>query len=151
MIKAQGLRRFKSSDYKTMVRWYEDWEVAPPGREDVSDLGFILHDSVICFVFITNSNVAMIEGLVADRSLLPKKRKMLVKQMCGIMTDLCVSMGYTTVIAITDHPSVESICEDIGFVEVKKKVLALVEPPEESLGLEDSEMIIGDLEDIWDS
>jgi hypothetical protein len=151
VIKTQGLRRFKTSDYKTMVRWYEDWEVSPPAREDISDLGFVLHDSVICFIFITNSNVAMIEGLVADRALLPKKRAMLVKQMCSIMTDVCVAMGYTTVIAITDHPSVEHICDNLGFQEVKKKVFALVESPEELLGLEDDEVVVGDLEDIWDS
>lgn len=77
---------------------------------------------------MTNSNLAIIEGVISNPDTIPSLRKHSLKVLAGLMTDTAVSLGCTTVLAISKHPSIVELCGQMGFKELTDhRVFALKE------------------------
>ena len=105
--------------------WYLDRDMTPPAPESLSDVGYIVEERVAGWIYLTNSNVAMIEGVISDPNSLPSFRRLATKRLCSTLVDMAVALGYTKVLAITSHPAIMEICETMGFDELDKRVFLL--------------------------
>jgi len=121
----EGIRRYTSKDYPLISKWYVKHGMSPPKQECLSDMGYIVNERVAGWLYVTNSNVAMIEGVISDPDTLSSARKHDLKRLCGTLIDMSMALGCTQILAITDHPGIEQLCDDFGFKEIEKKAFLL--------------------------
>lgn len=120
------MRRVTSKDFPKIVSWYKKRGKTPPDPRALSDLGFMADERVAAWLFLTNSNMVLIEGVIADPDSVASLRKESLNKLIGFMVDFALQLGYTQVIGITKHPSIERIGKKYGFKQLTShKVLYL--------------------------
>lgn len=135
------LRKYRKEDYKMICSWYEKRGSRAPSESTLSDLGWIADDRVAGWLYITNSNMAMIEGIVSDPDTVPSLRRESLEKLCAFMVDVSMSLGYTHIFGITRHPSIDRICQKLGFKSGDFKIWMLNESDEpEEYELVDEEL-----------
>lgn len=133
--------RYKSYMYPLIDLWYKKRGIKAPARESLSDMGFIADDRVAGWLYLTNSNIAFIEGIIADPDSVPSLRRASLEKVCATMVDTAISLGYTQILGITTSPTIEKLGVKLGFVPTDYKVLILKEKSleDELEALEDTE------------
>lgn len=120
------MRRVTSKDFPKIVSWYKKRGKTPPDPRALSDVGFIADERVAAWLFLTNSNMVFIEGVIADPDSVASLRKESLNKLIGFMIDFALQLGYTQIIGITKHPSVEKLGKKYGFKQLPShKVLYL--------------------------
>lgn len=114
-----------------IAQWYRERGRQAPAPEILSDLGFIADDRVAGFIYLTNSSVAMLENVIANPTTVPSLRKESLRRLCGHLVDSCLLLGYTNIFALSNHPSIQKICKDMGFKDATFRVFTLAEKDEE--------------------
>lgn len=95
--------------------WYEKHGQVAPKQEQLSDMGFIVDNRVAGWVYLTNSNLALIECVISNPDTIPSLRKESLRKLAGLLVDTAVSLGCTEVIAITKHESIAELAQFLGF------------------------------------
>jgi hypothetical protein len=108
-----------------IVSWYRERGMKAPDPRALSDSGFIADERVAVWVFLTNSNMALIDGVVSDPKTIASFRRESLIKLIGFCVDFCVQLGYTQIIGVTKHPSIESLGKKFGFKELSHKVIYL--------------------------
>lgn len=134
-----GVRKYRPQDYPTLARWYIEWGMSPPTPESLSDFGFIVDDRVAGFAYFTNSNIALIEGVISNPHTVPSHRRQALKRLMGMLIDTSVALGYTQIIGVTDHNRMIDLAHNFGFKTLDKSVLLLRERGIEEELAEDEE------------
>ena len=129
LLARPNIRRITPSDYRTIDAWYDKRNRDMPDPKTFSDMGYMADGRVAGWLYVTNSNMAMIEGIIADPDTVPSLRKASLEKLCGFLVDTAVALGYTHIFGITEHPSIEKVCYKLGFQEAKGfRVFVLNEP-----------------------
>lgn len=131
-MRGKNIRRYTNKDYRMICTWYIDRDMTPPPPEALSDVGYIVEERVAGWLYLTNSNIAMIEGIISDPASVPSFRRLATKRLIGTLVDLSISLGYTNILGITSHPSMIETIEPFGFKELDKRVFLLSETNEEA-------------------
>lgn len=113
------IRRVKPSDFGLIAGWYAERGLHVPDMASFSDTGFIADDRAAGFVYLTNSNVAMIDALITNPTTVPSLRRESVAKLVGVMIEFAISLGCTNIIALTEHPAVRKLCAQHGFKKTK--------------------------------
>jgi hypothetical protein len=121
----KGIRKYKDSDYSMIASWYASRARQCPSRASLSDMGYIADGRVAGWLYITPSNVALIEGIIAAPDTVPSLRQESLHKLSGFLVDFALALGYTNIVAITEHPSISKVCERLGFREQAYKVYTL--------------------------
>lgn len=125
-MRIKGIRPIKASDHATISDWYRQYDQILPHPSSLSTTGFICDGRVALWIYLTNSNMAILEGLIADKNSVPSLRRSSINKLVGFAVDFCVAAGYTQIMAITKHPSVDEIGKRYGFKTLKShKILYL--------------------------
>lgn len=96
-----------------------------PAKASLSDMGWIADGRVAGWLYVTPSNVALIEGIIADPHTVPSLRAESMQKLSGFLIDYALLMGYTNLVVITEHPSVAEACKRFGFTESKHRVFLM--------------------------
>jgi hypothetical protein len=121
-----SLRRVTSKDFPLIVSWYKARQKHIPDPRALSDTVFIADNRVAAWLFLTNSNMAIIEGVISDPASIPSLRRESLNKLIGFMVDFAVELGYTQIIGITRHPQIEKLGKKYGFKQLQShKVLYL--------------------------
>lgn len=131
LIGQKAIIRIKPTHYPLIASWYENRDSVMPAIGDLSDCGYIADGRVAGWLYFTNSNIAMIEGIISDPDTVPSLRRESVFKLVGFLSDTALALGYTTIIGITKHPGMEDVCERLGYKECDYKVLILSEEGDE--------------------
>ncbi len=124
----RSVRKVTMADYPLIESWYEARGARMPRNGMLSDLGYIVDNRVVAWLYLTNSNMAMIENIVADPNTVPSLRRNSLKKLVGFLIDLATAMGYTNIFGITQHPAVIELSKAFGFKELKEfKVVVLTD------------------------
>ena len=110
-----ALRRIKPQDYPVIEGWYRKRKLSPPPWQDLSETGWIADDRVAGWLLCTNSSVALIEGLISNPDAMPSLRKESMLKLSGFLVDTALLLGYSKVIAVSKHPSVDKVAKQLGF------------------------------------
>lgn len=114
-MKVEGnIERIRPRHYKLLESWY-----AARGRKidtsTFSDMGFIVDGRAAGFLYVTNSNLAMIEGIVADPYTIPSHRRLSIEKLVGLLMDTALSLGFTNIFGISKHPAIIKVGKKYGF------------------------------------
>lgn len=127
----RGLRRYTHRDYVMIKEWYELRGKKAPSPALLSDLGYIADDRVCGFLYLTNSNMAMIEGIIANPETVPSLRKESLTKLVGYMIDTALLLGYENIFGISKHPSMAKEAERFGFkVQSDNVIYTMIESDE---------------------
>lgn len=121
----KGIKRITTNHYPMIRQWYEARGKAAPSVETFSDLGWIADGRVAGWLYLTNSNMALIEGIIADPHSVPSLRKDSLRKLAGHLVDTALDLGYSNIFGITRHPSIDSVCKQLGFRSQEFRVWAL--------------------------
>lgn len=125
-----AIRRYEDDDYEMVKEWYEARGKRPPSPDTMSDMGYIADERVAGWLYTTNSNVAMIEGIIADPHTIPSHRHQSLRLLLGFMIDTALLLGYPHIFGITSHPSMVKTCKQLGFSHNNMDVMILSEKEE---------------------
>ena len=114
--KASGCVRFNPREhYPLLQSFYKARGRVAPNRKVLPTIGYVSEGRVIGFLYQTDSNVAMIEGIISDPNTVPSSRRIALARLAGKLIDTALAMGYTNIFAITNHPAIETLCEKLLF------------------------------------
>lgn len=123
--------RYKHRYYPMIAEWYDKHAQAAPKPEQLSDLGFIVDNRVAGWIYLTSSNLAIIECVISNPDTIPSLRKESLRKLAGLLVDTAVTLGCTEVLAITKHPGIAELAQHMGFRELPDhKVYILSESDE---------------------
>lgn len=115
LLKAPGsIVRFTSDHYPLLKSWYAARGRIAPNRETLSDMGYVVDGRVIGFLYLTNSNVAMIEAIIADPNSVPSLRRASTDKLIGLLIDKAILLGYSSIFALSKHPSMHKAASKFG-------------------------------------
>jgi hypothetical protein len=120
----ESIVRIRPVHHELLRAWY-----AARGRQvdtsTFSDCGFIVDGRIAGFLYVTNSNMAFIEGVIADPYTVPSLRRHSMKKLIGILIDTATMLGYDNIFGISRHPSMSKLGKEFGFKEEPFNVLML--------------------------
>lgn len=120
------IRPIKPKDHALIAQWYRERGQIMPSPSSLSTTGFIADERVALWVYLTNSNLALIEGVISDKTSIPSLRRASLNKLIGFAIDFCLAAGYTQIMGITKHPSIDALGKRYGFKVLKShKVLYL--------------------------
>lgn len=125
------LRKFRKEDYDTICSWYDKRGHKAPSIETLSDMGWIADERVAGWLYTTNSNMAMIEGIIANPDTTPSLRRESVERLVSFMIDVSLGLGFTQIFGITRNERMVGLCKKLGFKESIFRVMLLSEEVEE--------------------
>lgn len=106
--------RFTSDHYPTLKSWYvARGRIAPP-TDTLSDTGYVVDGRVIGFLYLTNSNMALVEGVIANPDSVPSLRRASLRKLVGLLVDKAVMLGYSNIFCLTDHPNIIEVARQFG-------------------------------------
>tara|TARA_R110000782_G_scaffold100028_2_gene186034 strand:+ start:206 stop:592 length:387 start_codon:yes stop_codon:yes gene_type:complete len=116
------IREFDDNkDYDEYSSWFNHLGYAPPTRGMLSTLGFTIYKEIdICsgFLYISNSNLAYIEFVIANPKAKREDRKEGVKKLLTHLQDLAKSKGYEIIMIITATPGFsKNLIENFGYIK----------------------------------
>jgi len=120
-----SLKRVTSKDFPVIVHWYRQRKLTPPDPRALSDVGFIADGRVAGWLYLTNSNIAMIEGIISDPSSTPGLRRESLNKLVGCLIDFAVHLGYTQIMGVTKHIGIEALGKRYGFKRLPHTVIYL--------------------------
>lgn len=112
---SRSIVRVNPDHYPQLTSWYKGRGQRIDLEDSISDMGYIADGRVAGWLYITNSNCAMIEGLIADPNSLPSLRRASMRKLVGFLIDTALMLGFTNIFAISKHPSVAQLSKEFGF------------------------------------
>lgn len=121
-----SLKRVTSKDFPMIVHWHKERKLTVPDPRALSDTGFIADGRVAGWLYLTNSNIAMIEGIISDPKSPASLRRESLDKLIGFMIDFALELGYTQFIGITKLSKMEDrVKSKFGFKRIPHTVLYL--------------------------
>lgn len=117
--------RITPDHYPMLRSWYEARGKRMPNTELLSDMGYIVDGRIAGWLYVTNSSMAMIEGIIADPATIPSLRKQSLRKLCGFLIDTALMLGFTDVFGISRHPSMTKISKEFGFKQAEFNIFTL--------------------------
>ena len=125
------VRKITPQDYPLIESWFKARGREMPKNGTLSDLGYIVDNRVAGWLYLTNSNIAMIENIIADPNTVPSLRRGSLKKLIGYLIDLAFCMGYTHIFGVSQHPKILELSKQFGFKELKTFKVVILSDNEE--------------------
>ena len=103
--------------------WLTHWGITIPPVELFSDIGFIVNDVAIGFLFTTNSGTAYIDHVCADPRASEMARDSALDDLLNHLGTVSQSMGYKFLTIITRIQALKDRLSYLGFVPEKEYML----------------------------
>jgi hypothetical protein len=120
-------RPLKEEDYETICKWWKWWRWPIIPKEVLPDngkSGFMVEKNnvpiVSGFLYLTNSNVILLEWIVSNPNYKDKDRKEAIKLLINSVEDLCINMEAKWVFSIGRSKHLIKIHEELGWTVDKK-------------------------------
>lgn len=142
------IKRIKMTDYQLVRSWYAKRGLPIPELASFADTGFMADGRVAGFIYITNSNVALIDGLISNPDTIPSLRRESMNKLVPVLIEFAITLGCTNIIALTNHPSVKKLCKQHGFAKTGYECFILSESDADSYTLVQENLRVQDVDDI---
>lgn len=119
--------------YKIIASWYHAREIEAPLPEQLPEIGYIVDNKVAGWLYRTDSSVAFVDGMISNPNSLPSARRHALNVLAGVLLDTASSLGYTTVLATTEHPSITNLVKKHGFNKTNQTLYILNEGVEQDV------------------
>lgn len=122
-----NIKRITTDHYPLIRSWYEARNKPCPSVETLSNTGYMADGRVAGWLYLTNSNVAMVDGIISDPNTVPSLRRESLQKLSGFLVDMALMLGYTNIFGMTKHPSLDQMGKKLGFRSQDFKVWAISE------------------------
>lgn len=110
----------KDKDYKTIVKWWLDHDQIPCPINLLPNIGFIVDELVVGFLYQTDSSVCFIECVVGDKNGNKDKRKKALLDLGEMLVNTAKEMNFKKVCFHSVHPSVIDTALNLQFKNLDK-------------------------------
>lgn len=110
-------KRFIESDYKEIAHWFQAWGVTPPPIGILSDIGIIVPGVAAGFLYLTNSQMGIIDCLVSNPDASKEERNHAIHLIGERLLEMARSTDCIRVKCNTRIGSVMERAKQFGFVE----------------------------------
>lgn len=118
------VRDFKEEDYQDFVNWYKTIKRAKgkyPSYEQLSTIGYVIeHENIkvsMGFLYITNSNIALISFVIANKEAPSKIRKKALKKLLTTLESKATNNSYDMVMILTDNPFFSKSLTEVDYLK----------------------------------
>jgi hypothetical protein len=132
-----SLRALKESDYEDICSWWKWWRWPEIGRDTLPMNGMgglmVYKDDILIaagFLYLTNSNVALIEFVISNPQYRQSDRKDALEVLIMGLEDVSRSQGRSTIVSFARNKSLMNIHEVLGYTvdknpsyEISKKIM----------------------------
>lgn len=112
------IRKFNPEDYGQVMGWAADMEVGCPSLDALSDIGFIVDDTAVGFLYLTNSSVGLLEGFMANPKSDKNDRDSAINWITLNLLDVAKVKGVKLLKCETKLETVISRAFNFGFKEI---------------------------------
>lgn len=109
------MRSFHKSDYLSLCRWYERHGIQAPEASSLSKFGYIVPEVAAGFLYRTDSDVCLIEGVITNPTACRRERLGAVKLIASGLTEAASALGFKRVFAMTQKRSLGRVGLAQGF------------------------------------
>lgn len=120
------MRRYTPADYPMLCAWYEAYGQKPPAHTSLPLTGIVIDGVCAAFLYKTDSDIAMIEGVIANRD---AKTLIRGRALCAVLSELfkiAKEQGFSQVYGFTQHSGVPGLAAKVGGVQRKGAYTLLV-------------------------
>lgn len=115
MLPSIRARRFCPEDYSQIKEWCKERDVKTLPLHGLADIGFIVDGKAVCFLYTTNSSIAICEGLMTNPNTTKEER---LEAMTNVLT--CIyneanRLGFKIFKCDTKFDSVKKLAMSFGF------------------------------------
>ena len=117
-----NFRPLKEEDYETICKWWKWWRWPIIPREILPDegkSGFMVEKNkqpiVSCFLYITNSKVALLEWIVSSPDYKQQDRKKAIELLINSAEGACKTMGFKCLFSIGRNSHLIKIHKKLGW------------------------------------
>lgn len=132
-----SLRALKESDYEDMCSWWKWWRWPEISKATLPMNGMgglmVYKDEILIaagFLYLTNSNVALIEFIVSNPNYRQSDRKDALEVLIMGLEDVARSQGRDTIVSFARNKSLMNIHEKLNYTvdknpsyEISKKIM----------------------------
>ena len=111
-------RMFQFEDYSQMERWGNARDVKPPPINLLSDTGLIVDDVAVGFLYITNSDLGIIEGYMTNPEADKFDRHKALNGITLELIEMAKNAGCKLLKCDTKLNEIVTRAKDFGFVEL---------------------------------
>lgn len=111
------IRIFNEKDLEEMNSWYFERGMLGISLESLPQVGFVIEGVAALFVYLTDSNIALIEGLVTN----PKKSLMKRERAVRLLVSQCESYAKQIrqkVVVLIEKKSVRGLAKNLNYKSV---------------------------------
>ena len=126
-----NIRRIKSEDYKTFVKWWDAWPKwqAPP-KDFLPDTGFIVEKNnigiVAGYVYMTNSKAALLEWIISNPEYRESDRKDAITLLIQAVERVLKDQGIKYIFSIGRHKGLIETHKKLGWSVDEKRSYELI-------------------------
>jgi hypothetical protein len=114
-----NIRRIKSEDYKTFVKWWDAWKWPPVEKDFLPDTGFIVEKNnigiVAGYVYMTNSKAALLEWIISNPEYRESDRKDAITLLIQAVERVLKDQGIKYIFSIGRHKSLINLHKELGW------------------------------------
>lgn len=96
----------KDKDYNTIMKWWLDHDQIPCAVNLLPNIGFIVDELVVGFLYQTDSSVCFIECVVSDKNSDKEKRQKALIELGNMLIDTAKEMKFKKAYFHSRHPSI---------------------------------------------
>lgn len=124
-MKPKGIERVTKAEYERVRLWYKKRgkKAMPFGL--LPPMGYMCDKRVAGWLYTTDGNLAIIEGIIADPDTIPSYRRQSMRKLSAFLVDMAVALGYSTILGITTHPSTDKMAKEFGFTQQEANIWTL--------------------------
>lgn len=104
-----------SDHYEMLCHWFIKRDLPIPKKEMLSDLGLVVNNTAIGFLFKTNSKTAYIDNIVTNPSMLSLERDNALKILLGDLILAAKKAEYSIITMLSNTPDMDNRLFKLGF------------------------------------
>lgn len=107
-VKVKMVKLFnKDEDYEKIAKWWIDHDQVPCPIDLLPNIGFIVDDMVVGFLYQTDSGICFVESLVSKKDTNKEERREALDKLMDSLVEVAEGMKYKKIIFHTLHPRIE--------------------------------------------
>ena len=126
-------RWLTSEDYEQLKGWWRDHHWTPPPQQMLPDNGkcgimISKNGENICagFIYFTNSTVAWIEFIIANKQYQQRDKKLALKELVNTISEISRSQGFSVLFTSLESKSLIKLFKECDFVVGDEGVTQLI-------------------------
>lgn len=111
-------RKYKIKDYEQICSWIKKRGFDCPDKNEFSNTGMIVDGIAAAFIYLTNSNVAILGNTVTNPDAPKEDRQEALRKIANDLEAFAKSCGYKKVKFDTIVGSIEALMTELGYLSL---------------------------------